>query len=175
MDKREIKDIIQWFKVDKKAQLILAAALAGIILIVISSAASVPDEAEASEQSSEEFDEEEYTTALEKRLEEMISLINGAGEARVIVTLECDYETVYARDGRFSKDGNSTDEDSEYIIIDSEEAQGGLLLKTVTPRIRGVAVVCGGGDNPYVECAVVEMLSSVLDVGTNHISVSKIK
>lgn len=170
----KIRDILLKLKNDKKIMILFYIFIAGIILIVISTFSS-KDKAEDTVADDIEFNEETYTDTLEKKLEEMISLIAGAGEAKVIVTLECDYETVYARDGSLTKDDKSTDEESEYIIIDQEESEGGLLLKTVTPKIRGVAVVCGGGDSEYVKSAVTEMLTAVLDIGSNHVSVSKIR
>lgn len=175
MEKEKITEIFSRIKNDKKCLVIIACAVFGIILTVISSVFNV-DETEAStENCSSVFDEAKYTEDLENKLEGMVSLINGAGECRVIITLDCDYETVYARDGSLSKDDKSTDEDSEYIIIDTDRTQGGLLLKTVTPKVRGVAVVCAGGDSTYVKSAIIEMMTAVLDVGANHISVAKIK
>ncbi len=175
MNKENINEVILRVKNDKKCLLIIACAFLGIILTVISALSTDEKNESVSEPECERFDESKYTSELESKLEGMVSLINGAGECHVIVTLECDYETVYARDGSLSKDDNSTDEDSEYIIIDTDRTQGGLLLKTVTPKVRGVAVVCNGGDSTYVKSAIIEMMSAVLDIGTNHISVAKIK
>ncbi len=176
MNKEQISNVADRLRKDKKMQIIISALVIGIILIVISSFGGRDEKKqEIPSEIQENFNESEYTKALENKLEEMISLINGAGETKVIVTLECDYETVYAKDGSFAKDDNSTDEDSEYIIIDSADTQGGLVLKTVTPKIRGVAVVCSGGDSLYVRSAVTELLSAVLDVSSNRISVSKLR
>lgn len=172
----ELAQTLKNLKTDKKSLLILAVAAAGIILIVISdfSDTSSYDEETTSPQVTE-FSEEEYTFRLEKKLEEMISSLNGAGRTKVTVTLECDYETVYARDGSYSQKDGASDEENEYIIIDSDKQEGGLVLKTVTPKVRGVAVLCEGGDLPQVKNAVSEMLGALLDVGSNHISVSKIQ
>lgn len=172
---KEIERISVLLKNDRKKLIILIVALLGIILIVISSFEdkTVADEEETQLQT--DFSESDYTAALEKRLEETVSSLYGAGRSRVMVTLECDYETVYARDGSYSKDEASSDEKSEYIIIDSEQREDGLVLKTVTPRVRGVAVLCEGGNDPYVCEQVSQMLSALLDLGSNRISVSKIQ
>lgn len=172
---KEIERISVLLKNDRKKLIILIVALFGIILIVISSFEdkTVSDVEETQPQS--DFSESDYTAALEKRLEETVSSLYGAGRSRVMVTLECDYETVYARDGSYSKDEASSDEKSEYIIIDSEQQEDGLVLKTVTPRVRGVAVLCEGGNDPYVCEQVSQMLSALLDLGSNSISVSKIQ
>ena len=176
MEKISLKEIADRLHNDRKMLVIAVVMIVGIILNVISSFGGETEEKEQiSPQTDKIFNESEYTGQLENKLEEMISLINGAGETKVIVTLECDYETVYAKDGSIEKDNDSTDEDSEYIIIDSRDIQGGLVLKTVTPKIRGVAVVCAGGDSMYVKTAVTDLLSAVLDIGTNHISVSKLR
>ena len=172
---KEIERIAVLLKKDRKKLIILTVALLGIILIVISSLGndSLPDEETTQPQTA--FSESEYRAALEKRLEETVTSLYGAGRSSVMVTLECDYETVYARDGSYSKDEASSDEKSEYIIIDSSQHEDGLVLKTVTPRVRVVAVLCEGGDDPYVRERVCEMLSALLDLGSNRISVSKIQ
>lgn len=163
-------------KSDKKRLAIIVVAMFGIILTVISSFENSGETAqEETTLSTAQFSESEYTQQLEKRLEDMVSSLDGAGRTKVIVTLECDYETVYAKDGSYSVKDGASDEESEYIIIDSDKQEGGLVLKTVTPRVRGVAVLCEGGDQPQVESAVCEMLTALLDVGSNHISVSKIQ
>ena len=171
-----LKNILNEVKKDKKQVMILIVAAIGIILIVISDFKNVnADTEENSTVESNVFSEAEYTKNLENKLEDMIASLNGAGRTKVSVTLECDYETVYARDGSYSQKDGASDEENEYIIIDSDKQEGGLVLKTVTPKVRGVAVLCEGGDLPQVEIAVCEMLEALLDVGANHISVSKIQ
>jgi stage III sporulation protein AG len=174
MKKESFDKLILRIKNDRKLLFIFLLGVFGIILIVLSSSGNQDNTDTNNTVEITSFNESEYIAELEKKLSEMISLISGAGNAKVIITLECDYETVYAKDGSLSKDDNSTDEDSEYIIIDREKNQSGLLLKTVTPKVRGIAVVCEGGDNQYVRNAVTEMLTAVLDVGVNRISVSKL-
>lgn len=171
-----LKNLFCEMKKDKKQLLIVVAALIGIILIVISNLEGLSADAEEpSTVESDVFSEAEYTEKLENKLEDMIASLNGAGRTKVSVILECDYETVYARDGSYSHKDGASDEENEYIIIDSDKQEGGLILKTVTPKVRGVAVLCEGGDLPQVEIAVCEMLQALLDVGANHISVSKIQ
>lgn len=171
----EIERVADSLKKDRKKLAILLAALAGIILIVISSAGEENISEEDATQPQSDFSESEYTAMLEQKLEETVASLYGAGRASVMVTLECDYETVYARDGSYSKDEASSDEKNEYIIIDSSEHEDGLVLKTVTPRVRGVAVLCEGGNDPYVCEQITEMLSALLDLGSSSISVSKIQ
>ncbi len=170
-------DLVRELKKDKKKFIIAVLAVLGIFLVCVS--ALIPDgkKAETTEAAAPKnrFDEAAYTEQLEEKIASMVSSVYGAGRARVFVTLDCDYETVYAKNGSLSIEEDSSDEKSEYIILDEENREDGLVLRTVTPRVRGVAVTCEGGANKEVADAVVEMLSAVLDVGMNHISVAKIQ
>lgn len=160
-----------------KKKVVILIGVLSIILIVISTLA------EPLEKSNEEnagkivsdFSESEYTLMLENKLEDMIGSMDGAGTAKVKVTLECDYETVYAKDTGYSKDDNSSDEDSEYIILGSSGDEDGLVLKTLTPKVRGVAVLCSGGNDPEICQAVISMICALLDVRSEDVSVSKIQ
>ena len=50
---------------------------------------------------------EQYAENIEEKLSALISQIDGAGEAKVMVTLECSDESVYAREQK-SEDGGET-------------------------------------------------------------------
>jgi len=55
---------------------------------------------------------------------------------------------------------------SEYVY------QGGNRVRIVTPTIRGVAVICTGGDNPLIQQKIINMLSALFNLPTNRIFVS---
>ena len=52
-------------------------------------------------------------------------------------------------------------------------SQDVVPLQTVAPQFRGALVVCPGGDDPQVRLAVMEAVSAVPGLGSNHISVCK--
>ena len=168
---------IRELKKDKKKFSIAVMAVLGIFLVGVSALLPSGKKAETGVTAApqKQFDEEAYTEQLEDKIAAMVSSISGAGRAKVFVMLDCDYETVYAKNGSLSTEQDSSDEKSEYIILDEDDREDGLVLRTVTPRVRGVAVTCEGGANKEVADAVIEMLSAVLDVGMNHISVAKIQ
>lgn len=75
-----------------------------------------------------------------------------------MVTLENGVESVYAKDEKYENEKrNSGERDSlqnektldeqEYILLD--DGAGGLVIKVIQPKIRGVAVVCEGAI-PYM-------------------------
>ena len=170
-------ELLRELKQDKKKFVITICAALGIFLVGVS--ALLPDGGKSKTVETPvpnvRFDEAAYTEQLEQKIAAMVSSVYGAGRSKVFVTLDCDYETVYAKNGSLSTDQDRSDEKSEYIILDEENREDGLVLRTVTPRVRGVAVTCEGGANKAVADAVIEMLSAVLDVGMNHISVAKIQ
>lgn len=90
-----------------------------------------------------------YSEKMTADLTEMIEDIVGAGEAKVLLTLESSYEYVYLDDDK-------------------------TLTKILEPEIRGIAVACTGGDDPVIQEKVTKMLSTVLSVSTRCISVSKL-
>ncbi|HBL41477.1 MAG TPA: hypothetical protein DDY98_07935 [Ruminococcaceae bacterium] len=168
---------LQQLKKDKKKRSIALLAVLGVFLLGVSALfPSVKSEQEEGQKTeSAEFDEASYTERLEEKIAAMVSSVSGAGRSQVFVMLDCDYETVYAKNGSLSLEQDTSDEKSEYIILDEENREDGLVLRTVTPRVRGVAVTCEGGGNQEIADAVSEMLAAVLDVGMNHISVTKIQ
>ena len=50
----------------------------------------------------------------------------------------------------------------------------GLLIKTIEPKIRGVAIACTGGDDVYVQQQIYSAVSALLNVSTSEISISKL-
>ena len=114
---------------------------------------------------------ETYARTLETRLEELIASIEGAGKTQVLVTLRSGEETVFARDDRFEAEEGRTQSEQTYVTVRSGSDETGLPLKTVTPQILGVAIVCEGADDPNVRQAITQTVTAALGVGASHVSV----
>ena len=70
----------------------------------------------------------------------------------------------------FAKD---SEKNGEYFkITTSATDRGGIELYVISPRVRGAAVVCTGGDNPKVKKTVTELVSSALGIDTTKIAVA---
>jgi len=90
---------------------------------------------------------QEHEQQLEEKLQKAISAIDGVGELTIVVTLDSLSETVYS--------------------------DRGTGVKTViTPKVRGVAIICDGGDDVIVKQKIVELTSRVLGINTTRISVT---
>ena len=123
--------------------------------------------------------EDAYCEAMESRLAALISEVENAGRVRVLLTLESSSETVYATDVSVQSDRDdgavSESRDSEYVLIDGTGGDAGMVLRTQTPEVQGVIVVCDGANLPEVASAITQAVSTALGVGTDRVSVLKMK
>lgn len=170
----KIKDI---FKCDKKLFFIFVIAIVGIILLLFS---ELTDGGVEEKDSEVLHSNEDYAAMIEGKLSEIVSSVDGAGKAEVMVTIETGEENVFARQVKTDEEKNdnktSSNYEYEYIVIKSgSSTENGMLLKVIEPNIRGVAIVCDGGDNAAVRENIINIVSAVLDIKTNKISVCKRK
>ena len=120
---------------------------------------------------------------LEARLTEMIGAVQGAGRVRVMLTLENDGETIYAYDEQNDTQTTAGGADgaaerrqsyeSEHVLIDAQDGKQALVETCLEPEVKGVAVVCEGGDDITVVKRVTELVSVVLRLPTNRVCVIK--
>ena len=158
---------------DKKLKFLIAAGIIGIILIMLS---DLPffNSAE-SKNISDEYSYDEYVNYLEGECENLIESIEGAGECTVMLTLKNSKESVYARNSEESQNDGSFSSSYEYVLYKTDSSQTPVLIKQYYPQVMGVAIVCAGADNPKVKENIISALTSVFDISTSKISVSKSK
>lgn len=183
--KQKVKDIFKKLSADKKTMFIVLAGIIGVLILVASE--FIPEGEKAKEDEEEiqvsEYNIEnhyEYAEMLEKKLTDLISSIEGAGATKVMLTLESSSEAVYAQNDK--TDMESNDENSEkiskendYVLIKTDSSkEEALLLKIIQPEVKGVAVVCEGGDSIYVQQKIIETISAVFDINASKIKVTKL-
>lgn len=114
------------------------------------------------------------TTAQE--LEAILSKIEGVGKTKVMLTEAAGAETVYQ-----TNEDRVTSADSEsirvetVIIADSSREERGLVRSITPPVYLGAIIVCQGGENAAVRLAVTQAVSAVTGMGTDRITVLKMK
>lgn len=106
----------------------------------------------------------------------ILGQIQGAGKVQLLLTVNAGEKTVYQTD----QDSSASDENSSLrletvIVTDSDRAEKGLTQQVFAPEYRGAIVVCQGADNAAVRLAIVEAVSDVTGLGTDRISVLKMK
>ena len=180
---RKLMDAI---KADKKITLIVCIGLLGMLLSLASEFIHLPKKQEAETPSENIQTEYSYAEDLEKRLTNIVSSISGAGKTKVMVTLENGVESVYAADEKQSVERSSGEKtggvevneksntENEYIILQSNGSRDeGLVIKVIQPKIRGVAIVCEGGDSAYVQQRITQAVTAVLDIGASRVSIAR--
>lgn len=149
---------------------IVGLGVAGMVLILLSElwpqklAATAEQAAPAQPAASDSYEQQ-----MEQRLAQLIAQLDGAGSTQVMVTLSSEEEAVYALD---TQQKGEDDLSETHVILGDGTA---LRETTLTPAVSGVAVVCEGGGDVRVVARITEMLSALLDLPTNRISVQKMK
>lgn len=180
----------RWLSQEKnRRRALVAAGLAGMALILLSEVWPAPREdpqAQETAAAPQVLSDQQYAQDLERRLEELLESIQGAGECQVMVTLSQGVEYVYASEDKTSQDQTQdrtdgtasrlqqkdTSEGRIVLLEDSSGSSQPLLASTKQPRVNGVAVVCDGGRSAVVSQRVVETVSCVLGIRPSQVSVS---
>ncbi|MEE0265444.1 MAG: hypothetical protein UD936_07435 [Acutalibacteraceae bacterium] len=185
-DKAILSSLDQLSKSPKFIKAVIIAGLIGIFLILMSGIfTDKKDSNEATPASDIAYISlTKYENELEQNLADIISSINGAGKTRVLLTMDSTVEQVYATDKSMSQnnsensgDNTESKEDTSatttYITVElSDGTQQTVLLKEIQPKVRGVLVVCSGGDNNVVKEKIVDAVTKVLNISSSRVSVA---
>lgn len=118
----------------------------------------------------------------EKRLGAILSGIEGAGECRIMITLENGVEYVYATEQKSGSDRQEDEnkvverDDSEQtvIVVETENGREGLLVTEIQPTVKGVVVVCEGGDDAAVRERIISAVTVALNISSKRVCVTKL-
>ncbi len=178
-------DTVKLKKVFMNKNILFIIGILGIALIFLSDLSFMKNNKNSSEDitNQESISTNEYITGLENKLSEIIKNIDGAGNVKVMVTLESSEKSVYAVAEKTDLDINQnveqqssekTSYQSDIIIVENENGNKTALKETtLQPQVKGVAVVCSGGDKPSVQNEIMQMVSTVLGVSSNRVCVTK--
>lgn len=152
-------ELIEKFRSVKGLGLLLLGLAAGVLLLILGNSAEASETKEPAE--TEAFSFEAYEKDLSERLEEMLAKIEGVSGVHVMLTLERGYSEELAKDGE------------EYLTVKhSDGAEGTVTLSRETPEVKGVAVICKGGDDPNLQKQIIAMVAALFDLSSSHIFVS---
>lgn len=159
----------------------IGAAIVSAAVIILGGRDSPPKD-----YSSKDFNEFEYTEALENKIEKTVEKISGAGRTKAMIKIQNSYETLYASDGtsneqQSDKNGetnenvSSVQKSESYVILQSEEGEGGLEITEFSPAISGVLIVCEGGNDEYIKQQIKEAVATVLNIPEQKVCVLESK
>lgn len=119
----------------------------------------------------------DYREGLETDILNMLSLMQGVGSAEVIITLENGVENIYVTEENLTSDlsfdtKRTTTQTSTLLVEDINGRKQALIKMVIEPKIRGVVVVCDGGDNILIVARVTEAIKALLNISSTKIYVT---
>ena len=132
------------------------------------------------------LNEESYAESLERRLQNKLSKIEGAGRVEVMITLENYGESVVEKDNADSTsrrvqegaEGRNTTEETrevhmETVYQDADRGKEPFVGSEKTPKIAGVLVVAQGADKTAVKQNISDAVMALFQIDVNRIKVVK--
>ncbi|MDY3792973.1 MAG: hypothetical protein SOZ56_10950 [Oscillospiraceae bacterium] len=165
----KLKNIYSRLTSSKKAMTIAAfLGIAGMIMILLSGGKEDEVQKESVPETQEESVWTDYCPQTERRLEELLSTIDGVGEVKVMITVSSTEEYIYAQ----SESVNGDKKENGYVTVRTEKGEEALLKQVNTPVITGVAAVCEGGRSDRVREEIYRTITAVLDIPPSKIYVT---
>ena len=173
---------------DKHTWLVLG--LFGALLLVIAMPAGSPKTqeedagADASAGGQEETEapgtqeDAGEVAALERRLEETLSLVGGAGRVRVMITLKDNGARVVEKDtsrqtGAGLSGEGTTDVSESSVFERTGDGEQPFVSNELTPQVEGVLVVAEGGGDSLVKQNILQSIMSLFPLEAHKITIVK--
>lgn len=190
------------FKVPFRKENFVVMLLAGVLLLVIAWPTEKRGEKETQSKlmdmshvmleetqmaaSPEKEEWQEYLSEMEMTLEEVLSVMEGAGKVKVMITLKDGGEKLVEKDvltqikGDTAVDGsgsqNSSDRYEEEQSVFSHNGEGAeypYVKKVISPQVEGVLVCAQGGDDRQVKKNITEAIQALFGIEAHKIKVIK--
>lgn len=120
--------------------------------------------------------DEAYAQALEQRLEDMLCQVSGAGQVRVMLTLQTGSRTEYQTDTQISDSETQSQEERKTVILSEGSAYDKAAVSAVQyPRFQGALILCQGADQSTVRLSLVNAVAALTGLSSGQITVIKMK
>lgn len=165
----------------KNPKFLIILGFAGILLIFLSSLGPSGKENKNSTSSICTFSAEDYKAQLEEDITAMVRKMTGSKNISVMVTLESGVKYSYAESAegvteqKSEKDTESSSEEIKQSYITVKTSDGGedaLLVTEIMPEIRGVAIVCDGGDDEFTREKIKNAVMAALNITSKRVYIA---
>ena len=163
----------------KQPKVLLIIGLLGIAVIGLSSI--FPKSNEKTVPISDNFDCDEYRKDMEDNIRSIVRSITGDKKSTVIITLKNGIRYSYAddtkidtskTDGEKAVQSSSRNETSHITVKTSSGEEKALVVTENMPEIRGVAIVCIGGDDEATAQEIKSSVMAALDITEKRIYIT---
>lgn len=187
----KMQDFMQKIKEKKlKRSDWLILVLAGILILIIALPTDTKEKKQAEEAkeniSKENNTKEASKDEIERKLEDILEKIDGAGDVKVMITYQDSGTQVVEKDKNTSENSleesdstggvRSTKEQQLQESTVYEEADAGntpFVSKELLPKVEGILIVASGGDNQKVKQNISEAVLALFQVEAHRIKIVK--
>ncbi|MDE5802675.1 MAG: stage III sporulation protein AG [Lachnospiraceae bacterium] len=130
---------------------------------------------------------EEYTAMMEKKLEDLLGQMEGAGEVRVIITLRSSSEKIVEKDAPVSRTDtaeadsgggtrtvNSVETGESTVYANEGNYSEPYVIKTISPQVEGVVVLAEGAGSGSVSKNIVDVIQVLFGIDAHQVKVIKL-
>lgn len=165
----------------KNPKVLVIVGMVGIALIFLSSVFSGGEDEKTEVYDTKTYTAEQYRELLETDIKNIITGITGDKNPTVVITLESGIRYSYASADEIdssSSYGDTSDQSSEskkksYITV--RTADGGeqaLVVTEIMPEVRGVAIVCAGGNSENIAEKIKNAVTAALNITAKRVYIS---
>ena len=152
-----------------KYKFVFLVILVGVVLLLLPAFGGGGEKEKTPTAASAAASEEFSVEAMERKLEEALSQVDGAGNATVVLTVRAGPRQVLAQDR--DTDGGGGGSATTVTVGRGGGTEEVVPLQTFTPDFRGALVICPGGGEAQVRLRLVEAVSAVTGLGSDRISI----
>ncbi|KSV59321.1 hypothetical protein [Acetivibrio ethanolgignens] len=129
--------------------------------------------------------QEEYVQKLEKKLENMLSKLEGVKRVKVMITLKNSGEKVTLKDSPYSQETDTQKEDGRAtestrfsteettVLVETEEGTEPYVIKEKEPQAEGVLILVEGMERAELKSEISEAVEALFGVPPHKIKVMK--
>lgn len=120
--------------------------------------------------------EAQSLSAVQEELAAILSRVDGAGKVEVMLSLEYGAEQFYQTDEQARTQNGESERQSETVLYQPQSTQKLPVVTRVRyPVYKGAVIVCEGAERASVRLAIVQAVSRLTGLGSDKISVMKMK
>ena len=166
----------------KGTYILLCIGFLGILFIAFT---GTSDKDQKIDSNTEQLTNEQYCLQVEQKICEIVTAITKDKNPTVTVTLDTGIKYIYADETKTDSENNEdiTDsttktqnsdstENTHVIIEDSSGSQQALIVTEYMPTIRGVTVICEGGNAQSVSEQIKSAVMTALDITSKRVFVT---
>lgn len=156
----------------KKYKYVALIILAGVLLMLLPTGQKSAAGQKSSMPNAEELFSLEET---EKKMESILSQIDGVGKLRVMLTLSAGSQLQLASDTDLSGSSEGRSRQETVTLNRGSGYQEVIVTRQFYPVYRGAVIVCQGAGNAAVRLAVTEAVSALTGLSADKITIVKWK